>query len=52
VEALRGGVKKTHVIDGRKRHAVLLEIFTEEGIGTEVIWQMRKRPGRRSLAAR
>jgi acetylglutamate kinase len=52
VEALRGGVKKTHVIDGRKRHAVLLEIFTEEGIGTEVIWQMRKRPARRSLAAR
>jgi acetylglutamate kinase len=52
VEALRGGVKKTHVIDGRKRHAVLLEIFTEEGIGTEVIWQMRKRSGRRSLAAR
>ena len=52
VEALRGGVKKTHVIDERKRHAVLLEIFTEEGIGTEVIWQMRKRSGRRSLAAR
>jgi len=52
VEALRGGVKKTHVIDGRKRHAVLLEIFTEEGIGTEVIWQMRKRAGRRSIAAR
>ena len=52
VEALRGGVKKTHVIDGRKRHAVLLEIFTEEGVGTEVIWQMRKRTGRRSVAAR
>jgi acetylglutamate kinase len=52
VEALRGGVKKTHIIDGRKRHAALLEIFTEAGIGTEVVWQMRKRPGRRALAAR
>ncbi len=48
VEALRGGVKKTHIIDGRKRHAVLLEIFTEEGIGTEVTWQARKRSAKRS----
>ncbi|MET0151382.1 MAG: acetylglutamate kinase [Candidatus Binatia bacterium] len=53
VDALRGGVRSTHVIDGRKRHAVLLEIFTEEGIGTEVRWQHeRKRPGRRSLGGR
>jgi acetylglutamate kinase len=52
VEALRGGVKKTHVIDGRKRHAVLLEIFTEEGVGTEVTWQTRKRSARRSLGNR
>jgi acetylglutamate kinase len=43
VEALRGGVKKTHIIDGRRRHAVLLEIFTQEGIGTEVVWETRKR---------
>lgn len=35
--ALRGGVKKTHIIDGRLRHATLLEIFTKEGIGTEVV---------------
>lgn len=35
--ALRGGVKKTHIIDGRVRHAMLLEIFTKEGIGTEVV---------------
>ena len=34
--ALAGGVKKAHVIDGRVRHAVLLEIFTDEGIGTEI----------------
>jgi acetylglutamate kinase len=36
-EALRGGVKKAHIIDGRKEHAILLEIFTKEGIGTEVV---------------
>lgn len=39
VDALRAGVAKTHIIDGRRRHAVLLEIFTEEGVGTEVIWR-------------
>jgi acetylglutamate kinase len=37
VEALKGGVKKAHIIDGRKKHAILLEIFTNEGIGTEVV---------------
>jgi len=37
ISALHGGVKKTHIIDGRIRHATLLEIFTKEGIGTEVI---------------
>ncbi len=35
--ALDGGVKKTHIIDGRTPHALLLEIFTEEGIGTEIL---------------
>jgi acetylglutamate kinase len=35
--ALDGGVTKTHIIDGRQEHAVLLEIFTPEGIGTEII---------------
>ena len=34
--ALSGGVRKAHVIDGRVRHAVLLEISTDEGIGTEI----------------
>jgi len=34
--ALQEGVKKTHVIDGRVKHAVLLEIFTDEGIGTQI----------------
>ena len=35
-DALAGGVKKVHLIDGRLRHAVLLEIFTDQGIGTEI----------------
>jgi acetylglutamate kinase len=37
VHALKGGVGKTHIVDGRVKHAVLLEIFTKEGIGTEVV---------------
>ena len=36
LSALAGGVRKAHVIDGRVRHAVLLEIFTDHGIGTEI----------------
>ncbi|HUB25856.1 MAG TPA: hypothetical protein VL992_10545, partial [Tepidisphaeraceae bacterium] len=35
--ALRGGVNKTHIIDGRIPHALLLEIYTEAGIGTEIV---------------
>ena len=35
-DALRDGVKKAHIIDGRVRHAVLLEIFTDVGVGTEI----------------
>ena len=35
--AVRGGVPQAHVLDGRLRHAVLLEIFTDSGIGTMVI---------------
>ena len=37
VEALKGGVKKAHIIDGRKDHAILLEIFTKIGVGTEMV---------------
>ncbi|MGA1876260.1 MAG: acetylglutamate kinase [bacterium] len=37
LQALEKGVKKTHIIDGRVPHALLLEIFTNEGIGTEII---------------
>ncbi len=37
LEALSRGVRKAHIIDGRKEHAILLEIFTKGGIGTELI---------------
>jgi acetylglutamate kinase len=37
VEALRAGVGKVHMIDGRIPHSLLLEIFTTEGIGTEIV---------------
>lgn len=37
LKALRSGVEKAHIVDGRLSHAVLLEIFTDRGIGTEVI---------------
>ena len=33
-EALKGGVSKVHIIDGRVEHAVLLELFTDQGVGT------------------
>jgi acetylglutamate kinase len=36
IEALKGGVKKVPIINGKKRHAILLELFTDRGIGTEV----------------
>jgi acetylglutamate kinase len=35
--ALEGGVRKAHVIDGRMPHAILLEVFTDRGIGTEIL---------------
>lgn len=37
MEALRRGVRKTHMIDGRLAHGLLLEIFTNEGVGTEIV---------------
>lgn len=36
-EALHGGVSKAHIIDARLRHALLLEIFTDRGIGTQIL---------------
>ena len=37
VQALGKGVRKAHIIDGRKEHAMLLEIFTKIGVGTEIV---------------
>ena len=37
LSALNAGVQKVHIIDGRIPHALLLEIFTKEGIGTEIV---------------
>jgi acetylglutamate kinase len=37
LHALEGGVSKTHIIDGRIPHCLLLEIFTKSGIGTEIL---------------
>ncbi|MEO1882426.1 MAG: acetylglutamate kinase, partial [Methyloprofundus sp.] len=36
-DALKGGVNSVHIIDGRVEHAVLLELFTDQGIGTLLI---------------
>jgi acetylglutamate kinase len=36
VEALRAGVRRAHILDGRLPHALLLEFFTREGVGTMV----------------
>ena len=37
MNALNAGVSKTHIIDGRIQHSLLLEIFTDKGIGTEIV---------------
>ncbi len=37
IDALKGGVKNVHIIDGRVEHAVLLELFTDQGVGTLLI---------------
>jgi acetylglutamate kinase len=42
--AIRGGVKQAHVIDGRVKHALLLEVLTNQGVGTEI----QARPSRRT----
>lgn len=36
-EALQSGVKKVHIIDGRVPHSVIIELFTDEGLGTQII---------------
>jgi acetylglutamate kinase len=37
VDALNAGVRKIHMIDGRMPHSLLLEIFTDKGVGTEIV---------------
>ena len=37
LDALESGVEKVHFIDGRNEHSLLLEIFTDSGIGTEIL---------------
>ncbi|GAB2990080.1 acetylglutamate kinase [Nocardioides montaniterrae] len=37
LQAVRGGVERATVVDGREPHAVLLELFTDEGVGTQVL---------------
>ena len=37
IKAVENGVPRTHIIDGRTKHSMLLEIFTDKGIGTMVV---------------
>jgi acetylglutamate kinase len=37
IEALAAGVRKVHMIDGRMQHSLLLEMFTDKGVGTEIV---------------
>ena len=37
LEALKEGVGKTHIVDGRVKHALLLELFTQAGVGTQIV---------------
>ena len=41
ITALSGGAKKTHIIDGRAEHTILMEIFSDKGVGTEVVKEMK-----------
>ena len=37
LDTLDKGVRKIHIIDGRMRHSLMLEIYTNKGIGTEIV---------------
>lgn len=37
LDAIEGGVQKAHIIDGRLEHSMLLELFTSEGVGTQIV---------------
>jgi len=49
--ALEGGVKKAHIIDGRIEHSLLLEIYTEKGIGTQIVRRLRPQPEKSGVSA-
>jgi acetylglutamate kinase len=49
--SLAQGVGKVHVIDGRVRHSLLIEIFTATGIGTEIVMKDRPAPDSRPTVA-
>ncbi len=56
LNSIEAGVLKTHIIDGRLRHSLLLEIFTESGVGTEIVRDENPDPisnqGRRPVLVR
>ena len=41
ITALSGGAKKTHIIDGRAQHTILMEILSDKGVGTEVVKELK-----------
>lgn len=45
IKALHAGVRKVHIVDGRMSHSLLLEIFTDEGVGTEIVAEGTKDGG-------
>lgn len=45
LEAVAGGVTSAHIIDGTVPHAVLLEVFTDQGVGTLISNHLHLRPG-------
>ncbi len=42
LKSLKSGVRKVHIVDGRISHSILLEIFTNEGIGTEIVLERKE----------
>ena len=50
-ETLDAGVRKVHIIDGRVKHSLLLEVFTNEGIGTQMVPDTEEAPSQRSAYA-
>ena len=46
VQALAGGVRNAHIVDGRRPHSLLLELFTDKGSGTK-LWPLEAAPGTR-----